>query len=618
MKLLGFMRALFAVSLLLTSLNLAAAPAQFAELVRIIGPDSKQVVGAVKKETGESIEVVELKTGQSITFAKASIKHLTRKLADREAAQVAGSARLLAWKIQQVLPQNQIVGKVASLDQGTVYTTLNAKTGISKDEALNVYRVSKEIRDPDTGQVLDRERRKIAKLIVTEVGERVVKAKTADDLEIEIRVGDEVEPVKQSRAIAILPATDLAGNVRAAGKRFSEELTSSLTEMGVAVVERGQLDRVRGELATQQTADFDGDTARQLGKLVGAFAVLTGTIGDDWISTQNSLLRLVKVETGEILFGASLGSSVSSPSGGIRSPQASIPSPDSPSGRPMPLEQPAGRIRGQVVAWGSNKSGQCNVPAGLANVVAVAAGRGHSMALRADGTVVAWGDSSKGQSAVPPGLRDVIAIAAGYNHSVALRKDGSVVSWGENDQRQLITPPAIQGKVVAISAGSSFTIALTRAGTVVGWGASNVNQSKPPSGLSGVLKIASGAHHSLAMKQDGSVVAWGTGAHGISNIPGNVASPRSFAGGWEQTAVVLNDGSVSVWGYDGYGAVRKKPSGNIGAIQITAGESHVAALKNDGTVVVWGDNGQGELNVPTGLTSVARIASGAFHVVALK
>ena len=75
MKLVGFMRTLFALSLLLVTFNLSAAPVQFPEIVRIIGPDSKQVVGAVKKETGESIEVVELKTGQSITFAKASIKH---------------------------------------------------------------------------------------------------------------------------------------------------------------------------------------------------------------------------------------------------------------------------------------------------------------------------------------------------------------------------------------------------------------------------------------------------------------------------------------------------------------------------------------------------------------
>ena len=35
--------------------------------------------------------------------------------------------------------------------------------------------------------------------------------------------------------------------------------------------------------------------------------------------------------------------------------------------------------------------GQSDVPAGLSNVVAVAAGGQHSLALKADGTVVAWG-----------------------------------------------------------------------------------------------------------------------------------------------------------------------------------------------------------------------------------
>ena len=44
-----------------------------------------------------------------------------------------------------------------------------------------------------------------------------------------------------------------------------------------------------------------------------------------------------------------------------------------------------------MVAWGDNDYGQCNVPAGLSGVVAVAAGAYHSLALKADGTVVAWG-----------------------------------------------------------------------------------------------------------------------------------------------------------------------------------------------------------------------------------
>jgi hypothetical protein len=40
--------------------------------------------------------------------------------------------------------------------------------------------------------------------------------------------------------------------------------------------------------------------------------------------------------------------------------------------------------KGTVVAWGWNNYGQCNVPAGLSNVVAVAAGGYHSLALKVD------------------------------------------------------------------------------------------------------------------------------------------------------------------------------------------------------------------------------------------
>ena len=39
-----------------------------------------------------------------------------------------------------------------------------------------------------------------------------------------------------------------------------------------------------------------------------------------------------------------------------------------------------------MVAWGDDSAGQTNVPAGLTNVVAVAAGGFHSLALKNDGT----------------------------------------------------------------------------------------------------------------------------------------------------------------------------------------------------------------------------------------
>lgn len=68
---------------------------------------------------------------------------------------------------------------------------------------------------------------------------------------------------------------------------------------------------------------------------------------------------------------------------------------------------------------------------GLTDVVAIAAGGSHNLALRGDGTVVAWGNNEHGQTDVPPGLTDVVAIDAGDFHSVALKRDGTVVVWGQ-------------------------------------------------------------------------------------------------------------------------------------------------------------------------------------------
>lgn len=70
------------------------------------------------------------------------------------------------------------------------------------------------------------------------------------------------------------------------------------------------------------------------------------------------------------------------------------------------------------------------MPPGLANVVAIAAGKNHMLALKNDGTVVAWGLNTFGECNVPAGLAGVVAIAGGFGHSVALKADGTVVGWG--------------------------------------------------------------------------------------------------------------------------------------------------------------------------------------------
>jgi alpha-tubulin suppressor-like RCC1 family protein len=66
-------------------------------------------------------------------------------------------------------------------------------------------------------------------------------------------------------------------------------------------------------------------------------------------------------------------------------------------------------------------------------VQAIAAGAGHTLALKSNGTIVAWGDNSAGQTTVPVGLTGVQGIAAGYGHTAALNGSGTVVTWGWND-----------------------------------------------------------------------------------------------------------------------------------------------------------------------------------------
>ncbi len=150
------------------------------------------------------------------------------------------------------------------------------------------------------------------------------------------------------------------------------------------------------------------------------------------------------------------------------------------------------RSTGTVAAWGENLFGQTNVPAGLTNVTAIAAGAEHALAL-SNGYVVAWGYNGSGQTSLPAGLSNVVAIAAGDENSMALTSNGNVIVWGSNTYGQTNVPAGVNGNTMGIAAGSGHCVALLNNGTVMAWGDNAEGQTNAFGQLPNVVVSVSGS-----------------------------------------------------------------------------------------------------------------------------
>ncbi len=111
--------------------------------------------------------------------------------------------------------------------------------------------------------------------------------------------------------------------------------------------------------------------------------------------------------------------------------------------------------------------------------LAVAGGSDHSLALQSDGTLYAWGRNHQGQvgdgtltdrhaavTVIDGGgasVDEVVRIAAGWFHSLALRSDGTLLTWGDNGYGQLGdgTETSRSVAVPVNGTGAQLAVALT-------------------------------------------------------------------------------------------------------------------------------------------------------------
>jgi alpha-tubulin suppressor-like RCC1 family protein len=303
-------------------------------------------------------------------------------------------------------------------------------------------------------------------------------------------------------------------------------------------------------------------------------------------------------------------------------------------------------------------------------VTQIAAGYGHTCAVRQSGYVSCWGFNSWGQlgdgtnfdRATPvlvSGITTAVQVAASYETTCARLAGGSIMCWGHGGYGELgngvvsatTTPVAVSGlnDAVDITAGGFHFCARRSTGAVVCWGLNDsgqigdatMNNALSPTtvtGLAGmtVLELSAGDNFTCARISGGTVRCWGNNTLGQIG-DGTTTSPRlaptlvaglanaaGLASNIDGTCARTTSNTVVCWGVNssgecGDGTVVSPRVNIVTATGVTtvaevaadgAGH-HVCARRADGSVLCWGQGLQGQLgNGGTSNSSTAVVVSG--------
>lgn len=238
-----------------------------------------------------------------------------------------------------------------------------------------------------------------------------------------------------------------------------------------------------------------------------------------------------------------------------------------------------------------------NEPLSNQNVVRIATGGMHVVALTQDNKILTWGVNDNGALGRDTTEADVKMRDVDADDSDSDSEDGT---GGLNNLES--TPTAVSSEYfpedttfVDVAAGDSCSFALTTEGAIYGWGTFRKNEgilgfergnhtAKYPvyiESMKKVTQIVCGTNHVYALDASQRVYAWGNGQQ---NQLGRRVNERTLTEALQPNRIGFHDTSA------------KRHSQKI--VSIASGDYHGLAIAEDGHIWAWGANNYCETGYP--------------------
>ena len=191
--------------------------------------------------------------------------------------------------------------KVVQVKGDKLYLNIGKGRGVLPGHEFEIVRLGDPI--VDGGETIGHEEQAIAIATVFRSMAKLTIAKVGETTEPP-RVGDKAYQQRKNIARIVVVAPTYQGAITELGNEIQDKLINTLVYQGIGVVERSRLEAVLREQKVGYSGLVDLSSAKKVGKLLGADAIILGSIRD----ASNSVavnLRLVDLESGIALAGAS-------------------------------------------------------------------------------------------------------------------------------------------------------------------------------------------------------------------------------------------------------------------------------------------------------------------------